>query len=115
MRAHLGDGRASHVATHALELAALTGFAADGGIDGEAISCGAERFARLQLHRQKLRAPAATQISVVLRRGVDQCRERGEHRVARLPLAAPPIKRAKPVFAELLVQRAPALRNSTNV
>lgn len=45
-QALLGNWRASHVAAQALEFAALTGFAADGGIDGKPISCGGEETNR---------------------------------------------------------------------
>ncbi len=58
-QALLGDGRASHIAAQALEFAALTGFAADGGIDGEAISCGGERFARCGVIDHSALAPAS--------------------------------------------------------
>ena len=54
-RALLGSWRASHVAAQALEFAALTGFAADGGIDGKPISCGGERLARCRLIEHRAR------------------------------------------------------------
>jgi hypothetical protein len=58
-QALFGDGRASHIPAHALEFAARTGFAADGGIDRKPISWVGERFAPCRLIDHSALAPAS--------------------------------------------------------